>query len=97
MGRQDGQAGHLLVEREDFAGGRGGPAPAARARNLAAFQQLGSLGEVPGQGLTQPACCCPPGLSVTSVAALGNRSHRADGSPDSAIIGEVGQVAVRIR
>jgi hypothetical protein len=34
-------------------------------------------------GLTQPACCCPPGLSVTSVAALGNRSHRADGSPGS--------------
>src|SRR4029450_630 len=49
VGGQDDQVRHLLLEREDFAGGPGEQAPVAHARDLAAFQQFGSLAEVAHQ------------------------------------------------
>jgi hypothetical protein len=49
VGRQDNQAGHPLLERQYLVGDLGELAPVADAWELAASQQLRSIGEIADQ------------------------------------------------
>jgi hypothetical protein len=49
VGRQDDEAGVLLGQGEDLPGAVGELAAAPHPRDLATLEDLGSVGEVPGQ------------------------------------------------